>query len=233
MGEAIRDGLTGRAPFDREEWHHHVITHDQDEIGQWYIDGELELDQDVSTFEGLLDDLWLGDRLSGGRDFDGLLDDLQIYDSVLSADEALFLFDNPGATIGGGAVLRAGDADQDLDFDQLDLVQVQIAAKYLTGQPATWGEGDWDGAPGGKVGSPPPGNGQFDQLDVIAALAAGVYLTGPYADTENHPREAQSAGLVSRTISPISVPEPSAMAMLLLGTLACLRCLRASDRSRS
>jgi hypothetical protein len=77
--------------------------------------------------------------------------------------------------------LQGGDADQDLDFDQLDLVKVQIAAKYLTGQAATWGEGDWNGAPGGQVGSPPAGNGLFDQLDIIAALAPGHYLKGPYA----------------------------------------------------
>ena len=84
--------------------------------------------------------------------------------------------------IGGGTtVLQAGDADQDLDFDQLDLVRVQVAAKYLTGQPATWGDGDWDGAPGGEVGSPPAGNGLFDQTDIVKALAAGTYLTGPYA----------------------------------------------------
>ncbi len=77
-------------------------------------------------------------------------------------------------------VLQAGDADQDFDFDQLDLVQVQIAAKYLSGNAATWGEGDWNGAPGGTQGSPPAGNGFFDQLDIIAALNANVYLTGPY-----------------------------------------------------
>jgi hypothetical protein len=77
--------------------------------------------------------------------------------------------------------LQPGDANQDLKFDQLDLVQVQVAAKYLSGQPATWGEGDWDGAPGGEPGNPPAGNGLFDQTDIIAALAAGVYLTGPYA----------------------------------------------------
>jgi hypothetical protein len=82
---------------------------------------------------------------------------------------------------GGEPVLQAGDADRDLDFDQIDLVQVQIAAKYLTGQPATWGEGDWNGAPGGTQAAPPVGNGQFDQLDIISALAAGTYLTGPYA----------------------------------------------------
>jgi hypothetical protein len=77
--------------------------------------------------------------------------------------------------------LLAGDADQDLDFDQLDLVKVQIAGKYLTGQSATWGEGDWNGAPGGRPGDPPLGDRLFNQLDIIAALAAGTYLTGPYA----------------------------------------------------
>lgn len=77
---------------------------------------------------------------------------------------------------------QAGDADQDGDFDQLDLVRVQVAAKYLSGQAASWGEGDWDGAPspGGVLGSPPPGDGLFNQVDIIAALAAGFYLTGPY-----------------------------------------------------
>ena len=77
--------------------------------------------------------------------------------------------------------LEAGDADMDLKFDQLDLVKVQIAAKYLTGQAATWGEGDWNGAPGGSPGNPPPGNGLFDQQDIVAALAADNYLQGPYA----------------------------------------------------
>jgi hypothetical protein len=77
--------------------------------------------------------------------------------------------------------LLAGDADRDLDFDQLDLVKVQVAAKYLTGQTATWGEGDWNGAPGGNAQSPPAGDGQFNQVDIIAALTAGNYLSGPYA----------------------------------------------------
>ena len=74
-----------------------------------------------------------------------------------------------GTAISTGPVLQAGDADQDLDFDQLDLVQVQIAAKYLTGQVATWGEGDWNGAPGGSPGNPPAGDHVFNQLDIISA----------------------------------------------------------------
>jgi hypothetical protein len=76
--------------------------------------------------------------------------------------------------------LQAGDANQDLRFDGADLAQVLAAAKYLTGQTATWGEGDWNGAPGGGSGNPPAGNGLFDQFDVVAALQGGVYLAGPY-----------------------------------------------------
>jgi hypothetical protein len=81
----------------------------------------------------------------------------------------------------GRRQLEAGDADQDLDFDQLDLLRVQIAAKYLTQAAATWGEGDWNGAPGGSPGDPPPGDRVFNQLDIIAALAPGHYRAGPYA----------------------------------------------------
>ena len=98
--------------------------------------------------------------------------------ALFNASISWLLGDDGG---GGEPELEAGDADQDLDFDQLDLVKVQIAAKYLTGQAATWGDGDWNGAPGGKQGEPPVGDGLFDQLDIIASLNAGKYLTGPYA----------------------------------------------------
>jgi hypothetical protein len=63
-----------------------------------------------------------------------------------------------------------GDANRDLSFDQIDLVQVMRARKYDTGQAATWEEGDWNR------------DGVFDRLDVVAALATGNYLTGPYSE---------------------------------------------------
>jgi hypothetical protein len=107
------------------------------------------------------------------------------------------------------AQLEAGDADQDFDFDQLDLVRVQQSAKYLTGEAATWGEGDWNGAPGGVPGDPPPGNGRFDQADIIAALSNGLYLQGKYAAL------AGETGIADLQ----SVPEPSAVVLLALGLL--------------
>ena len=111
----------------------------------------------------------------------------------------------------GATRLQAGDSDQDLDFDQLDLVQVQIAAKYLTGQPATWGEGDWDGAPGGEPGNPPAGNGSFDQLDIIRALAGGLYLTGPYGAIAQGGNidDAQTSIVYNASTGEISVDAPT------------------------
>ncbi len=118
-----------------------------------------------------------------------------------------------GLGIGGDITpkLQAGDADQDFDFDQLDLVQVQIAAKYLTGQAATWGEGDWNGAPGGTQGSPPAGDGQFNQLDIIGALAPGLYLAGPYAavNAGGQPGDGQTSIIYDAGSGEVSVDAPA------------------------
>ena len=142
--------------------------------------------------------------------------------------------------------LKAGDADQDLDFDQLDLVQVQIAGKYLTDQPATWGEGDWNGAPGGSPGNPPSGDGRFDQLDIVAALQSDVYLTGPYATASSLSGvtlldDATSGGGpiemgigerlgVTSSVRFQAVPEPNAGSLALIAIGILLR--RCAIRSR-
>ena len=107
--------------------------------------------------------------------------------------------------------LQAGDADQDLDFDQLDLVQVQIAAKYLTEQAATWGDGDWDGAPGGEPGDPPAGDGLFDQRDIIQALGANLYLMGPYAalDSTGITGDGQTSIVYDPRTGEVSVDAPA------------------------
>jgi hypothetical protein len=168
-----------------EEYHFAAVYDSSGPELRTYRDGELMGTQFVSIELGNINDVnnWLG-RSNWVNDsgFEGTFNEFRIYDEALDDDAVARSFAaGPNAPIGGQRVLQAGDADQDLDFDQLDLVRVQIAAKYLSGQAATWGEGDWNGAPGGTQGSPPPGNSRFDQADIIAALNANKYLMGPYA----------------------------------------------------
>lgn len=124
-------------------------------------------------------------------------------------------------------MLQAGDADQDLDFDQLDIVLVAQTGKYLTGDAATWGEGDWNGAPGGLPGTPPPGDGLFDQFDIVLALAGSKYLQGPYA-AQSRPSEellfndliviGSFSGSGERSdMDLIHVPEPSPILLAVIG----------------
>jgi hypothetical protein len=106
--------------------------------------------------------------------------------------------------------LQVGDADQDYDFDQLDIVQVQVAGKYLTGESATWGEGDWNGTPVMFDTDPPVGDGVFNQLDIVAAQQAGLYLTGSYS-------ASRTMLATNENNIYIPIPEPSSWFLLLAG----------------
>lgn len=101
--------------------------------------------------------------------------------------------------------LQPGDANQDRWFDQADIIAVLQAGKYMTGEPASWSQGDWGGGPGGFPGFPPPGDGLFNQFDIIAAQQAGTYGNGPYA--------AVSASAV------MAVPEPEGFVLLACGVV--------------
>ncbi len=109
---------------------------------------ELDVTADVRAWAGGEPNYGWGVIPTGGNGF-------EVFSFESGAPDAPVLTIIPGTPT--GPALQAGDADQDLENDQLDLVKVQIASKYLTGQPATWGEGDWNGAPGGRQGSPPAG----------------------------------------------------------------------------
>ena len=168
--------------LDDGDWHHAVATYDG-QTRSLYLNGELLVTDEPNPNNASPEQFAIGRTAPQFNEFfDGLLDDVAVFDISLDEGQIQTVMAGDFSLFGiGGVVLQAGDADQDLDFDQLDLVKVQIAARFLTGQAATWGEGDWDGAPGGEPGSPPAGNGVFDQLDIIAALSADIYLTGPYA----------------------------------------------------
>jgi hypothetical protein len=113
-----------------------------------------------------------------------------------------------------GPALQAGDADMNLQLDQLDLIKVLQAGKYLTGESATWGQGDWDKAPGGIPGHPPTGDKLFNNLDIVAALQNGLYRTGPYA-AAGLPPTIPNLAEVPYAI----VPEPTSIVLAMIALI--------------
>jgi hypothetical protein len=205
--------------LDDGQWHHAVALYDG-VVRAIYLDGEFLIDDEPAGNDAQPEDFAVGRTCSEGADrpwcgpgefFYGQLDDVAIFNVALDETQIAAIMDGDFSQFGvTGEMLMPGDANMDLEFNQLDIVQVQISAKYLTGQPATWGEGDWNGAPGGSPGSPPLGNGQFDQLDIVAALSGGVYLTGPYASvaTGGSPGDAQTSIVYNQTTGEIGVDPP-------------------------
>ena len=78
-----------------------------------------------------------------------------------------FLLLTVGSRSAPAQFLQAGDADRNTVVDQFDFIRVLQAGKFLTGQSATWGEGDWNGVAWRSPENPPPGDGAFNQMDLV------------------------------------------------------------------
>jgi hypothetical protein len=242
---SVAVGFTAPSPYQSFVWNANtgiVLLNTGWDVGpQVSPDGTLVFGNGNTGYPGYAS-VW--DRINGDRDIHdlfmseyGLTEDLAgwqlhyVQESSLnnrvlvgkgispSGDEATWvaILDPP---------IQAGDADQDMDFDQMDLVKVQVAGKYLTGEPATWGEGDWNGVPVVLSARPPEGDGLFNQLDIVAAQQAGLYLTGSYG--------ADSPAAISpNSVTPASIPVPEPSSLLLsvmAGLLAIARPARAQRR---
>ena len=112
-------------------------------------------------------------------------------DELGSASGSVYVFARPSNRF----VRQPGDANEDRQFDTADIVQVLASNKFETGQPATWGEGDWNAAPDESISDAAPvGDGVFSTTDVVAALAANLFETGPYAgELGSNPGDGQVA----------------------------------------
>jgi len=91
-----------------------------------------------------------------------------------------------------------GDSNLDGEFNTGDLVQVFQQGQYEDASPGNslWASGDWDG------------NGDFSTADFLIAFQGGGFEAGP------------RAAVAASDAAVVSVPEPTASALLLAGLLS-------------
>jgi Concanavalin A-like lectin/glucanases superfamily len=124
------DTLNSSTLVNDGQWHHIVVMRNQ-LTGEKdiYIDGELD-NSDFDTTDLLTDPqlLTIGCKAdasdsdpnspsdTGSNGYTGLIDDIQIYNRILTADEVAFLYNNPGATLGGATTNTPYPVDVNLQF---------------------------------------------------------------------------------------------------------------------
>jgi len=143
--------------------------------------------------------LAIGPTVAGDFNNNGARDagDLDLLAEAMMNNDAAFDLDNDGDTDADDRTVWVqtlantffGDADFNGEFNSGDFVTVFGAAKYETGQPATWSQGDWNG------------DGVFNSGDFVTAFGGGGYEGGP-----------REGGLQT-------VPEPSSAVLGICGLL--------------
>ena len=131
---------------------------------------------------------------NGARD----VEDLDLLANAMAANDLAFDLNGDGTTdfldrkmwVEELTNTYVGDSNFDGEFSSADFVAVFTTAKYETGDAATWAEGDWNG------------DGVFSSSDFVAAFSGGGYEQG-----------ARDGGLNV-------VPEPTSIALILLGMMS-------------
>ncbi len=100
------------------EPHHAVVVFDnssEERSGSLYVDGELVgTVEDVDGFDDAGSSPLVIGALGGSFGFRGVLDDVQLYETLLSAADVAYLYENPGEELPGEVVVDPG-ADDDGD----------------------------------------------------------------------------------------------------------------------
>jgi hypothetical protein len=118
--------------------------------------GDFNFDKDINEEDKDL----LTAAISGGGGYDVLFD---------VNDDGALNFDDLEYVVKDILNTYFGDANCDGEFNSTDLIQIMVAGKYETGNPAVWSSGDFNA------------DGIFESGDLVLALADGGYELGPAA----------------------------------------------------
>ncbi|HUF60986.1 MAG TPA: LamG-like jellyroll fold domain-containing protein [Verrucomicrobiales bacterium] len=144
-----------------------------------YVNGELSDEAaDAPGFHPAMGGPFLIAAAGGQLGLTGTVDDVQIYLAELSADDARFLYENPGQTLG------AGNGEIDSDGDGLT-----DAEEAALGTDPNNPDSDGDGTPDGvevAAATDPLNPASFFQVLSLSRSGEGVTLTWPSASGRSY-----------------------------------------------
>ncbi|HUF60816.1 MAG TPA: LamG-like jellyroll fold domain-containing protein [Verrucomicrobiales bacterium] len=104
--------------IDADTAYHLVVTYEAGVSTAIFLDGtEVGRNDSPTVFDDSRRQAMQFGAMAGTLGFAGVLDDIQIYAKALTAEEASFLFANPGQVLGGGDVEPSDDSDGDGQSD--------------------------------------------------------------------------------------------------------------------
>ncbi|HVU08389.1 MAG TPA: LamG domain-containing protein [Verrucomicrobiae bacterium] len=178
------DTLNSSVLVNDGQWHHIVVMRNQ-LTGEKdiYIDGELD-NSDFDTTNLLTDPqlLTIGCKAdasnsdpdsptyTGSNGYTGLVDDIQIYNRVLSPDEVLSLYNNPGSTAGGSSYTPYP-------------VDVSLQFSITRSQDPYWGDYYSAGV-------------SFNSVSPAATTTNSVHSPHDYFSTETFPSGGSGSGAI-------------------------------------
>ncbi len=185
------DTINSSATVNDGLWHHVVVSRNQ-ATGEKdiYIDGVLDTSDTDTT--NLLNDpqlLTIGaiadasnpdptsPDSSGYNGYQGLLDDIQIYDRALTPDEVTFLYNNPGATL-GGTTNTPYPVDVDLQFFIIRSQDPNLGEIY-----------------GGSV--------SFNSVNPAPTTTNSVHSPHDYFSTEQYPGGGNGSGAILNSLDQV------------------------------
>jgi len=117
-GGSSQDTLHSQTSINTGQYVHVVVTRDQ-QSGEKkiYVNGVLDI-SDFGSTDFLSDPSQLDIGYNNGQPFTGELDDIQFYSGVLSSNEVLQLYNNPGTTIPDVAASSESGLSAHYDFDE-------------------------------------------------------------------------------------------------------------------
>lgn len=243
----VRD-YTQPVPLELDEWVHAAIVLDEDFAAHFYVNGEfLGTQEHASPGLETFNEFYVGFACCSPEQFSGTLDEVAVFSGTLTEEQILNAMMLGADNFNGGGGGGTGDFDGDgsLGLGDLDLLHAEILAGTNSASFDLTGDGLVNGADYNFFVTDPSMlhtyigdsnlDGEFSSADFVLVFTAGEYedatpLNSTWAEGDwNADGDFDSADFVAAftdggfelgpRAATSAVPEPSSLALLLIGSL--------------